>query len=462
MARASSGWKKWDRSNTIGSPNLKFFAERVGKEMIMDRRDFLKSAALAVAGTALANGIPILNAAESPSSTITAARNYRPGMPYRPLGKTGVMVSPIGFGLMRLPLLPDGEIDEAQTKQMMHYGIDQGMNYVDTSYLYLNRKSEDVTGRVLQGGYRDKVYIATKSPLLLTESPEDFDRFLDQQLEKLQTDFIDFYLLHMITGRNWEPIVKRFKLIDKIEKAKAQGKVRHIGFSFHASLPIFKQVIDATPNWDFCQIQLNYLDTEYEAGVTGMKYAADRGLGVVIMEPLRGGFLADVPPEVDAIFAASTPKRTPVEWAFNYLWDMPEVGVVLSGMSIMQHMAENIDSAKKSSAGMLSVADKKTISRVVAKYADFAEYPCTGCEYCHSCPKGIAIAQIIMTYNQYKTRGERYAHRYRSFPDDPNSKFIPYGLNGKACDGCGACLCKCPVGINIPEAVKTIHNTFTT
>lgn len=427
----------------------------------MDRRDFLKSAALAVAGTALGNGFSMLNAAEPSPSTPSTAKNYRPEMTYRSFGKTGVMVSPIGFGMMRLPLLPSGEIDEEQTKRMMHYGIEQGMNYVDTSYLYLNGKSEEVTGRVLLGGYRDKVYIATKSPLIITERPDDFERFLEQQLEKLQTDVIDFYLLHMITGRNWEPIVKRFKLIDRIEKAKAQGKVRYIGFSFHASLPIFKQVVDATPNWDFCQIQLNYLDTEYEAGVTGLKYAADRGLGVTIMEPLRGGYLADVPPEVESLFAASLPRRTPVEWALNYLWDMPEVGVVLSGMSVMQHMTENIASAKKSSVGMLGMDEKETLSKVVTKYAELAAYPCTGCEYCHTCPKGIAIAQIITTYNQYKTRGERYAHRYRFFPDTPDAKIIPYGLSGKVCDGCGACLCKCPVGIDIPAVIRTIHNAFT-
>jgi predicted aldo/keto reductase-like oxidoreductase len=426
----------------------------------MDRRMFLKSAALALAGTALAN-VPLVRSGEATSNPATSIRNAQPGMPYRPFGKTNVMVSPLGFGMMRLPMLPDGGgINEELSKQMVRYAIDRGLNYVDTSYLYLGGKSEEVTGRILQDGYRERVYLATKSPLLITTSADDFEQFLDRQLERLNTDAIDFYLLHMITHKNWESIVKRFGLIDKMEKAKERGKVRHIGFSIHASFPIFKQVVDATSNWDFCQIQLNYLDTEYEVGLAGLKYASDRGLGVAIMEPLRGGYLADPPPEVEAIFANGTPKRSPIEWAFDYLWNMPEVGVVLSGMSAMKHVTENIDLAKRASTGMLTTNEKAMIARVVRQYNELAAYPCTGCELCHPCPADVAIAQNIMFYNQYKVRGDRYIHRYRSLPTSKDAPIIPYGLSAAACTGCGQCKSKCPMGIDVPMAMQTIHETF--
>ncbi len=426
----------------------------------MDRRAFLKSAAFAVAGAALAKGIPTIGAGENPVVSTTPIRSTKAGMPYRQFGKTKVKLYPLGYGKMRLPLRADRSVNEELSKQMVRYGIDHGLNYVDTSYLYLGGKSEEVTGRILRDGYREKVYIATKSPLVIMKNGDNFDQYLDEQLERLQTDVIDFYLLHMVNHRNWEPLVKRYKLIDRIEKAKEQGKVRHIGFSFHASLPVFKQVIGATPNWDFCQIQLNYLDTEYEAGLVGLKYAADRGLGVTIMEPLRGGYLANLPPSVERVFADAKPKHSPVEWALNYLWDMPEVGCVLSGMSAMSHITENIESAKRSSAGMLGVGEKETIAQAVQQFNALAAYPCTGCEFCHPCPAGVAIAQNIQIYNQYKTSGERYIHRYRSLPDSEDSPFVTYGLKAEACIQCGQCRSKCPVGIDVPAAIEQIANTF--
>lgn len=290
-------------------------------------------------------------------------------------------------------------------------------------------------------------------PTRRVEKTEDFDRILDERLEKLQTRTIDFCILDTITFNSRPLPMSRARLFDCIEKAKAAGKIRHVGFSFHASLPVFKQEVDKTPHWDFCQMQLNYLDTEYEAGLLGLKYASDRGLGVSIVQPLRAGFLADTPPEVQDIFNQASRKRSPVEWAFDYLWDMPEVGITLSGMNEMEHFVKNIEYAKRSSIGMLDAEDKALIARVVKQYGGYGSIPCTGCGYCQPCPNGIAIVQNIMIYNQYKIRGNRYAQRYYGMNE-------AYGLKAESCIGCDMCRSKCPAGIHISEAMKTIRNTF--
>lgn len=421
----------------------------------MNRRDFLKSAAFTAAGAVMGRGLQLGVAAESPHAALSATGHVVAGMPYRPFGRTGVLVSPLGFGMMRLPVLPGGGVDEDLSGKMVRYGIDHGLNYIDTSYAYMGGKSEEVTGRILRDGYREKVHIATKFPWWEVKREDDFWPILDTQLERLQTDVIDFYLMHNITERSWRGVIRENKLIEKIQKAKEQGKVRHIGFSFHTKLPIFKEVINYISDWDFCQIQLNYLDTEYEAGLLGLKYAYDRGLGVVIMEPLRGGYLADPPPAVDAIFSKSPNKRTPVEWALDYLWNMPEVGVVLSGMGAMEHIVENIDSAKPSAVGMLDENDRAILGKVIRQYESYANVvPCTGCEYCHPCPSNVAIAQTFQSYNQFNAHdGKKHHARYFNMPSS-------YGKNAEACSGCGKCRCRCPVGIDIPEKMREIREAM--
>ncbi|MCC8190219.1 MAG: aldo/keto reductase, partial [Planctomycetes bacterium] len=289
-------------------------------------------------------------------------------------------------------------------------------------------------------------------PWYMVEKTEDFDRILDHQLERLQVDCIDFYLIHAITGNAWRDRILPLRLVERMEKAREDGKVRHLGFSFHAPFPVFKEVIEYADIWDFCQIQLNYLDTELQAGLQGLRYAADRDLGVSIMEPLRGGYLADVPAEIRGVFSEFPAERSPVEWALDYLWNMPVIGVVLSGMSTMQHVTDNVAYASRSSAGMLSGAERQTIAAVVKRYREYNTVPCTGCEYCLPCPLNIAIPYNINVYNQYKITGDKEAAR-RLY------NHIPPVVGGKAsdCIDCGQCEPKCPQSIAVPEIMKEVQ-----
>lgn len=422
----------------------------------MDRRTFLKgSAALATAGSVLgAASISDIHAAAQRPENI---RNYHPAMRYRPYGLTGVGVSALGFGMLRLPMLADGKtVDEAQTIRMVRHAIDHGLNYVDTSYVYLDGQSENVTGKALSGGYRDRVYVTSKAPWWLMERPEDFERFFDESRRRLQTDVIDFYHIHMIMHRAWKEKVIPFRLIEKIERLKAQGKIRFSGFSFHDNVTLFKKIVDANADWNFCLIQQNYLDTEHEAGLVSLKYAAARGMGVAIMEPLRNGFLVTPPPQVQKIFDAAPHKRPPVEWALDYLWNMPEVSVVLSGMGSLQQVRENLSYASRSAPGMLDAEDVAVIGRAARQYRAFdGVIPCTGCYNCIPCPQNVAIGYLFnMVYNQYKADGDisraRRLVRYSMSP-------VQRGDTPQACDNCGQCLPKCPQGINIPEELKRVQ-----
>ncbi len=257
-------------------------------------------------------------------------------MQYRTFGKLDWQSSALGFGAMRLPTLNDdpAQIDEALAAKMIRHAIDQGVNYVDTAWPYHRGESEPFIGRVLQDGYREKVKLATKMPTWLTEKPEDFDTYLDQQLKRLQTDHIDFYLLHALEGKRWAKI-RDLGVREWAERAIADGRIRHIGFSFHDEHNIFTQIIDEYDHWEFCQVQYNFMDLHYQAGITGVRYAAERGLAVVIMEPLRGGRLAQNPPPdiVAKLWAQAEQQRSPADWALQWLWNQPEISLVLSGMS---------------------------------------------------------------------------------------------------------------------------------
>ena len=267
-------------------------------------------------------------------------------MQYRPFGKLDWKVSALGFGAMRLPILENdsSKIDEAEAIRMIRYAIDEGVNYIDTAYPYHGGASEPLVGRALQDGYRERVRLATKLPIWLVESPADFDKFLNEQLTRLQTDHIDFYLLHGLNKTNW-PKMQSLNVINWLEQARASGRIRHIGFSFHDSVDVFKQIVDGYDHWDFCQIQYNYMDIERQAGTEGLKYAAARGLGVIVMEPLLGGRLVEPPEVVQEIWDSAPVKRTPANWALQWVWDQPEVPLILSGMSTMQQVEQNVASA---------------------------------------------------------------------------------------------------------------------
>ncbi|HEX7715494.1 MAG TPA: aldo/keto reductase, partial [Bacillota bacterium] len=267
-------------------------------------------------------------------------------MQYRPFGKSGFQVSALGFGAMRLPL-EGGKIDEAQATRMVRYAIDRGVNYVDTAYPYHDGASEVFLGSALKDGYRDKVKLTTKMPSWLIQTAADFDKYLDEQMKRLQVDHLDFYLLHSLDGERW-PKLRDLGVLEWAEKAIAAGRFSHLGFSFHHGPEVFRSIVDGYDHWALAQIQYNYMDVENQAGIAGLKYAASKGIPVVIMEPLLGGKLTAPPRPVQAIWDSAAQKRTPVGWALAWLWDQPEVATVLSGMSSMEQVEENVALAEKS------------------------------------------------------------------------------------------------------------------
>ena len=310
-------------------------------------------------------------------------------MELRAFGNTDMKVSPLGFGVMRLPMKDGGktvnsntidQVDVDTSIAMIRAAIDGGVNYFDTAYNYVSGYSERILGEALKDGYREKVYVATKSPAWLYKSPEDFDRFLDEQLDRLGLDYVDNYLLHSMNGGSWKKTVRN-NAIDGMKRAKASGKVRNIGFSFHDDLELFEEILNAA-DWDFCQIQLYYYDRDYQAGIKGMKMAAERGMAEVVMEPLRGGLLVDLPKNAQAVFDESGIKHSNVEWAFDWLWDMPEVSCVLSGMSTPEQLQQNIGYMQNVHPGMLSDEERKVLDQAKAALDSRAAIPSTGCNYC--------------------------------------------------------------------------------
>ena len=362
-------------------------------------------------------------------------------MQYRKFGNTGLAHSPIGFGMMRLKKMADDKIDQEWTNKTLRAAIDRGLNYVDTAYVYPG--SEVATGIALSGGYREKVTLASKMPVARLTCEEDFEKILNEELERLQTDHIDCYLLHALSAERWENFVVKYHVLSHMEKAKAEGKIRHIGFSFHDSLDAFKRIIEAYDGWEFCQIQLNYLDVNYQAGLEGLEYAASKGLGVVIMEPLRGGRLANVPEDI----AAMMPK-SPVESALNFLWDRPEVSVVLSGMGETEQVEQNLSYAEKAIAGMLTEGERKQILAAGDKMRAYLSVPCTACDYCNVCPKEIAIPEIFRIRNQEQLDGDsvKASAQYQALA----------GHNAADCVKCRACVEQCPQGIDIPAELEKI------
>ncbi len=373
-------------------------------------------------------------------------------MQYRDFGKTGVKVSPLGFGMMRLPTDENGNVNEAEAIATLREAIDSGLNYVDTAFNYHGGNSEKVTGKALLDGYREKVYLATKAPVWMFKSGDDFDTLLDKQLQRLQTDHIDMYMLHSMNAIAFEKKVMRYGVLDRLIRARESGKIRYIGFSFHDKIDVFKNICDSF-NWDFCQIQLNYLDTKYQAGLEGLKYAASKGMAISIMEPLRGGFLANVPPAVKDVFAKT--GRSAAEWGLDYLWNMPEVSVVLSGMSTAEQMRKNIKYAQRSSVGMLDGDGEKVIEKAQEIFASFDTVPCTGCSYCLPCPKGVGIPYNFVVYNNYKTGNDFESEKKRY------NEWIPmFGRKASGCVACGKCEEICPQHIKISDMLKTVVKTF--
>lgn len=377
-------------------------------------------------------------------------------MKYRKFGKLDWDVSVLGFGVMRLPVKDDNvfgpNIDEDRAIKMIRYAIDNGVNYVDTAWPYHGGNSEVLVGKVLQDGYREKVKLATKLPSWSIKSVEDMDRFLDKQLEKLQTDYIDFYLLHALNKKYWENY-KKLSIFEWIKKVSNQEKIRHIGFSFHDDYNTFKDIVDAY-DWDFCQIQYNYLDIDCQAGRRGLKYAAEKGIAVVIMEPLQGGNLArSMPDQIQEIFNQAITKRSKVDWALQWLWNQPEISVVLSGMSTMEQVKENIKSADEAAINSLLNEELQLINRVADYYKELTPIPCTGCGYCIPCPNSVDIVNNFKIYNE--------AHLHNVFKEKV-TEYFNWSKETRAanCVSCGKCENVCPQKLKISKLLKDVTEYF--
>lgn len=378
-------------------------------------------------------------------------------MLYREFGKTNEKVSILGFGCMRLPLIPGGDpsqIDEEKAMGLVRYAIDNGVNYIDTAYPYHGNgmtrgggASEPFVGRALKDGYREKVKLATKLPSWLIQSRSDMDKYLNEQLERLDTDHIDFYLVHALNKTDWERL-KANGIDEFLDSAIKDGRIKYAGFSFHDKLEVFKEIVDYY-NWSFCQIQYNYLDEEFQAGTEGLEYAAERGLGVTIMEPIRGGKLVNIPDEAKKAFDKADVKRSPAEWALKWVWNHPEVKVVLSGMNTLEQLVENIKAAGETPENSLTEKELAIVDEVKTIIKGKMKVNCTACGYCMPCPAGVNIPRCFSAYNTYNM-----------FPGDKSYENLPEKEKATSCVKCGKCEQHCPQSLPIREHLQTIKEVF--
>jgi predicted aldo/keto reductase-like oxidoreductase len=386
-------------------------------------------------------------------------------MLYRKLGKTGCEVSILGFGCMRLPMKggsqsaadrfdPNKFIDEELAIELLHYAQVNGVNYFDTAYPYHSGKSEPLLGKAVKG-FREKILIATKLPSWMAKAPEDFEKFLGEQLQRLDTPYIDFYLLHGLGRQTWTKM-KEMGALSFLDRILKDGRVRFAGFSFHDDARIFKEIVDAY-DWSLCQIQYNYLDRKYQAGQEGLEYAAGKGLGVVVMEPLRGGRLAvtgQIPEKVQTIWDSAPKNRSPAEWALRWVWNHPEVATALSGMNSMAQLQENLKIAAEGRAHSLSAEDLVLIDRVTETYQKMLTIDCTSCSYCLPCPQGVNIPHNFRLYNDH--------HMFK----DQEINFLLYNRmtapeqRASNCSECGECEARCPQHIKIIEGLKKVHSSL--
>jgi len=377
-------------------------------------------------------------------------------MQYRKFGKTNESISILGFGAMRLPVIDgdDSRIDIEKAKQMVRYAIDNGMNYLDTAYPYHGGNSERFCAQVMKDGYREKIKIATKLPVWDVRTHEDMERILDEQLKKLEVDVIDFYLLHALSGKYWKNTAAN-DYQSFLDKAKADGKIRYAGFSFHDDFDLFEEIINDY-EWDFCQIQLNYLDENYQAGIKGMRYAAEKGLGIIIMEPLRGGMLArkDLPEDIQKVWNSCETMRSPAQWALKYLWDFKEIGVVLSGMSTMEQVIENLETASSALSGSLTEEEKDALKKVKEIFNDRMLVNCTNCKYCMPCPAGVNIPENFWAYNHASIFSDHDKADYWV------NSWLTEKQRPSNCIQCGACERKCPQNIEIMKHLAIIKDRY--
>ena len=382
-------------------------------------------------------------------------------MLFRELGKTGQKVSILGFGCMRLPTIGErsDHINKPLATEMIHYAIDHGINYIDTAYPYHASSpteggmSEILVGNALKEGYREQVYLATKLPIWLIQKSEDMNRYLNEQLHRLQTDRIDFYLLHGLHWRFWENLIN-FDVFEFLDSAIEDGRIGYAGFSFHDEFEFFKEVVNSY-NWSFSQIQYNYMDRNFQAGRAGLEYAAKKGLGTIIMEPLRGGCLTkNIPEDIQKLWDESKVKRTLAGWGLRFLWDQSNINLVLSGMSTMEQVRENIKIAEEGYPQSLTKAEKDLIEKVRETFNARIHVDCTNCNYCMPCPAGVNIPLNLSLLNDV------YIYNNLDKPSGNYFHLSARGMSAAYCNECGECEEKCTQSISIKKYLKETADIF--
>ena len=382
-------------------------------------------------------------------------------MQYRTMPGSDEKLSILGYGCMRLPTSFGGAIDKEKAIKQIRGAIDRGVNYLDTAWPYHMGNSESFLGEdVLKDGYREKVYLATKLPCMMLRKTEAIRETFEKQLKKLQTDYIDYYLLHSLDGPLWDKMLD-MGIIEFMDEVKASGKVRKIGFSFHGKKADFMRICDGY-DFDFAQIQFNILDEQYQAGIEGINYAAGKGMGIIVMEPLRGGTLVSrMPAEIKSIYDGSGFERTAAEWALRWVWNNPNVQVVLSGMNVDEHINENIRIASEAVACSMSDEELAVISRIKDTYMSMMRVGCTSCAYCMPCPVGINIPAALNNLNEYHMYSKRSGRLHHVMHlglenDDGRPRWTT------ECIDCGDCEKRCPQDIPVREVFKQVQKDLET
>jgi len=411
--------------------------------MRMDRREFLKSAAALAAFGAAAK----LVGADLIGTTQTGD-GKSPQVTRRPYRKTGITLPLLGFGLMRLPT-KDGQVDFSTAEKMVEMAMKAGCNYFDTAYMYHGGDSEKFVGRVLSKYPRESYYLTSKMPIVMMRSEADNERIFSEQLARTKAGYFDFYFMHWLNEAHWEK-AQRFKTLDFMKKMQKEGKIRRLGFSFHGEPETLKKIAESYP-WDLVQIQLNYLDWELCRSREQYELLTKLGIPVSVMEPLKGGTLVRLTPEAKKVFEKANPKVSAASWGLRYVASLPNVQVVLSGMSALEHMEDNIRTFAPLKP--LTDAERKVIAEALAAYRKSGAVPCTACRYCSPCPVGVDIPRNLALLNQVKGGLPLFHAKlvYDAMGEDERAS---------SCVGCGACLKKCPQQIKIPTFMKQIAQEF--
>ena len=413
----------------------------------MDRREFLKHSLTLAALAPLAR----LWGGEGPDGNKTYDRAKGPQVTRRRYKNSGLTVPLLGFGCMRLPTAgtDSPEIDYATAGKMIADAMAAGCNYFDTAYMYHGGRSEKCLGELLRNYPRDSYYLADKMPVWYARKPADLERIFNEQLARCRTDYFDFYMLHSMGEGNWAQ-AKKLRAYEFLLAQKKAGRIRKLGFSFHDTPELLKEIVQAHP-WDFVQLQLNYLDWELYRSREQYEIATAAGIPVIVMEPLRGGALATLSPDAVKILKAAEPDLSAASWAFRYLAELPNVLCILSGMTRPIHMTDNLRTF--SPIRPFRDADRKALREALTVYRKQLAVPCTACKYCMPCPVGVEIPKIFGLYNQYKISRNKwlFSNNYRAIPEDSRAD---------ACVNCGKCMKQCPQHINIPAELKKIAAEF--